>query len=158
MAEWSIVDKVCLVTGANSGIGLETALELVKMGAAKVILACRNMETGKEAVEYSKTKANLSSEEATAKIALHHLDLSSLKSVRSFSNEIIASESHLDCLIANAGVFPGREKALTEDGFEMAFGTNHVGHFLLDEEKRSSQDCGCVIGTLHKNASKWVPH
>ena len=130
-SEWSIVDKVCIVTGANSGIGRETALKLIRMGARRVIIACRNMETGQEAVDYIKKEAELSDSDCEKKLALRKLDLSSMKSVREFAKDINENESELHCLIENAGVWAPSKKTLTEDGFELAFGTNHIGHFLL---------------------------
>ena len=144
MTQWSIEGKTCLITGANSGIGRETALELVKQGAGRVILACRNMETGKEAVEYIKDQANITNNDNDNRVKLRKLDLSSLKSIKLFCDKILEEEDHLEVLINNAGVWGPSERALTEDGFELSFGTNHIGHFyltkrLLDLMKRSKQ-------------------
>ena len=154
MTEWSIKDKVCIVTGANSGLGRETALELVKMGAGRVILTCRNMESGKEAVEYIKKETAMDEDGAKEKLGLYHLDLSSLASVRKFAKEILENEKQLDCLIENAGVLPLKKKTLTKDGLELAFGTNHVGHFLLvqlllDLMKKSEQARIVVVASKY---------
>ena len=115
--------KTAIVTGANTGIGKETAIDLAKRGA-RVIVACRDEKRGSDAVR--DIKAASKSEE----VMMKKLDLASLASVRQFSEEILQEESHIDLLINNAGVMlcPYR---LTEDGFEMQFGTNHLGHFLL---------------------------
>lgn len=116
--------KTVIVTGANTGIGKETAKDLSKRGA-KVILACRNLSAAKKAAEEIKHITGNSSI-----IVVKHLNLASLSSVRSFVRNIKASEERLDILINNAGVYycPDRK---TEDGFEMHFGVNHLGHFLL---------------------------
>uniref|UniRef100_A0A1X7UUG4 Uncharacterized protein n=1 Tax=Amphimedon queenslandica TaxID=400682 RepID=A0A1X7UUG4_AMPQE len=115
--------KTAIVTGGNTGIGKETAIDLAKRGA-RVIVACRDEKRGSDAVR--DIKAASKSEE----VMMKKLDLASLASVRQFSEEILQEESHIDLLINNAGVMlcPYR---LTEDGFEMQFGTNHLGHFLL---------------------------
>ncbi|XP_033126834.1 retinol dehydrogenase 12-like [Anneissia japonica] len=114
-----LTGKVVIVTGANTGIGKETAKDLAQRGA-KVILACRDVAKGvKAAVEIGGEN-----------IEVKKLDLSSLESVRSFAKSVIDKEQRLDILINNAGVFmcPQQE---TADGFELQFGTNHLGHFLL---------------------------
>ena len=115
--------KTAIVTGANTGIGKETAIDLAKRGA-RVIVACRDVKKGSDAVR--DIKAASKSEE----VILKKLDLASLASVRQFSEEILQEESHIDLLINNAGVMLCPYH-LTEDGFEMQFGTNHLGHFLL---------------------------
>ena len=115
--------KTAIVTGANSGIGKETAIDLAKRGA-RVIVACRDVKKGSDAVRDIKEASK--SEE----VVLKKLDLASLASVRQFSEEILQEESHIDLLINNAGIVV-ESYHLTEDGFEMQFGTNHLGHFLL---------------------------
>ena len=115
--------KTAIVTGANTGIGKETAIDLAKRGA-RVIVACRDVKKGSDAVRDIKEASK--SEE----VILKKLDLASLASVRQFSEEILQEESHIDLLINNAGVMLC-PYSLTEDGFEMQFGTNHLGHFLL---------------------------
>ena len=115
--------KTVIVTGANTGIGRETALNLAGRGA-RVILACRNLSKGEQAaVEIQNRTGN-------KKIFVKELDLASLKSVRKFAREINETEDRLDVLINNAGIMrcPFWK---TEDGFEMQFGVNHLGHFLL---------------------------
>ena len=116
-------NKTIIVTGANSGIGFETALELVKKNAT-VVLACRNQEKGAEAVK------RIEATDAPGLAVLMSLDLSSLDSVRSFAADFQSRYSQLDLLINNAGVMiPPLSR--TKEGFELQFGTNHLGHFLL---------------------------
>ncbi|XP_067827380.1 retinol dehydrogenase 13 [Heptranchias perlo] len=115
--------KTVIVTGANVGIGKETAKDLAQRGA-RVILACRDLEkANKVAAELRKASGN-------GNILVQKLDLASLQSVRSFANRIQETETRLDVLINNAGIMRC-PKWKTEDGFEMQFGVNHLGHFLL---------------------------
>ena len=115
--------RVFVVTGANSGIGLVTARELVRKGA-EVILACRSLDKA-EAAAQSIRDAVLD-----AKVKVSKLDLASLASVRAFAERFLAEHEALDGLINNAGLM-ALPRALTEDGFEMQIGTNHFGHFAL---------------------------
>lgn len=130
MKSWNATDippqtgKSAVVTGANSGIGYHTALELARKGAS-VVLACRSRDKGEAAL--ARLKAELP--EAKAEFAL--LDLSDLKSVRSFAEAFIARGAALDILVNNAGVMAMPERQTTKDGFEAQFGTNHLGHFAL---------------------------
>ncbi|KAK7125577.1 hypothetical protein R3I93_021064 [Phoxinus phoxinus] len=113
--------KTVVVTGANSGIGKATALDLARRGA-RVILACRDESKALAAV------TDIQRETGNKEVVYMHLDLASLKSVRSFAENFLRKESRLDILINNAGlVMAGK----TEDGFGMIFGVNHLGHFLL---------------------------
>jgi NAD(P)-dependent dehydrogenase (short-subunit alcohol dehydrogenase family) len=115
--------RTAIVTGANSGLGLSTARELARHGAA-VVLACRDTAKGAQAQSTIETDA------PGAKLALAALDLADLSSVESFAENFRASHEGLDLLINNAGVMapPRRE---TKDGFELQLGTNHLGHFAL---------------------------
>lgn len=115
--------KTAIITGGNTGIGLETAVDLAKRGA-RVILACRNTERGEKAVAIVKRRSK------NENVSFSKLDLASLQSVREFSARIIEEESHIDILINNAGVM-APPYTTTEDGFELQFGVNHLGHFLL---------------------------
>ncbi|GAB6022447.1 hypothetical protein CHUAL_006560 [Chamberlinius hualienensis] len=115
--------KTVIITGANSGIGKETALILAGKGA-RVVLACRNLESANEVVEEIKLKTQ--NESAVAK----ELDLASFASIRKFADEFIQNEKQLDILINNAGVYY-MPKAVTEDGFDVVYQTNYLGHFLL---------------------------
>jgi len=115
--------KTVIITGANSGVGKETAIDLARRGA-RVILACRSVERGeKAAVEVRERSGNENA-------VFRQLDLSSLASVRQFSAKVLEEEPRIDILINNAGVMMC-PYSKTADGFEMQFGTNHLGHFLL---------------------------
>jgi len=115
--------RTALVTGANSGLGFVTARELARKGAT-VVLACRNLEKGEGARILCETQV------PDAQLELEELDLASLASVREFAERFRADREGLDLLINNAGVMaPPRRR--TADGFELQFGTNHLGHFAL---------------------------
>ena len=115
--------KVMVVTGANSGIGLETVRELARQGA-HTILACRSAERGERAVE------DLRGQLPDARIQLMALDLASLSSIERFARNFIRSHSRLDVLVNNAGIM-AVPYSPTEDGFESQMGINHLGHFAL---------------------------
>src|SRR5437867_3385634 len=115
--------RTAVVTGANSGIGFHAARYLAGAGA-RVVLACRNQ--GKAAEAERRIKA----ETPNALLEVELLDLASLKSVREFADRFRAANGGLDLLINAAGLTaPSRRE--TEDGFELHFGTNHLGHFAL---------------------------
>lgn len=116
--------RVAIVTGANSGIGYETAKALAAKGAT-VIVAARSHARGTEAVE------EIRREVPGAKVTFEALDLASQKSVRAIAERFEAQSDRLDLLINNAGVMMPPTREETEDGFELQFGTNHVGHFAL---------------------------
>lgn len=130
MSKWTTNDisnqegRVAIVTGANSGIGYETARALAEKGA-EVIMACRSNERGQKAFNQIKAK------NPSANVKLMQLDLSSLDSVRQFASKFREQYNHLDLLINNAGVMAIPQRQETADGFEMQFGTNHLGHFAL---------------------------
>jgi len=113
------------ITGANSGLGKVTALDLAGRGA-RVLLLCRSKE--KTLAVASEIKTATGNEQ----VIFYQLDLSSLRSVRECAEEITSKEERLDILINNAGV-ANCPQSKTEDGFELQFGTNHLGHFLLTE-------------------------
>ena len=115
--------KIVIVTGANTGIGIQTVIDLARRGAT-VIMACRNLDKSTPALEKAKK------ESGSNDIVLMKLDLSSLKSVREFAEEFLSKYSRLNILINNAGIM-GCPYGKTEDGFEMHIGTNHFGHFVL---------------------------
>lgn len=117
--------KICIVTGGNTGIGKATVEGLGQQGAT-VVLACRDLDKGRAALEGIKAKTG------SADLHLLRLDLGSLKSVREFAKAFTDQFPRLDVLIENAGVSTGKRQ-LTADGFEMDFGVNHLGHFLLAE-------------------------
>ncbi|XP_004839091.1 retinol dehydrogenase 14 [Heterocephalus glaber] len=122
--------KTVLITGANSGLGRATAGELLRLGA-RVILGCRDRARAEEAA--GQLRGALGGAEAgvgPGQLLVRELDLASLRSVRAFCRELLQEEPRLDVLINNAGVFQCPYMK-TEDGFEMQFGVNHLGHFLL---------------------------
>ncbi|XP_004454233.2 retinol dehydrogenase 13 [Dasypus novemcinctus] len=119
----TIPGKTVIVTGANTGIGKQTALELARRGG-NVILACRDMEKCEAAAK------DIRRETLNHRVNARHLDLASLKSVREFAKKIIEEEERVDVLVNNAAVMRCPHWT-TEDGFEMQFGVNHLGHFLL---------------------------
>jgi NAD(P)-dependent dehydrogenase (short-subunit alcohol dehydrogenase family) len=114
--------RTFLVTGANTGIGKETALALAARGA-RVRLACRSETTGRLAVE------EIAARTGNRELELLSLDLGDLSSVRECAQAFLARDEPLHVLINNAGL-AGR-RGMTASGFELAFGTNHVGPFLL---------------------------
>ena len=127
--KWTTADipdqsgRLAIVTGANSGLGRVTARELARAGA-QVVMTCRNEDKGEEAVRAVEVLA------PGAELELEQLDLASIDSVRAFAERVRERHPKIDLLINNAGVMapPRRE---TADGFELQFGTNHLGHFAL---------------------------
>ncbi|MEU1400560.1 SDR family NAD(P)-dependent oxidoreductase [Micromonospora zamorensis] len=110
--------RVAVVTGANTGLGFETARRLAERGAS-VVLAVRDTEKGK-----------LAAARMNGDVSVRELDLTSLESVRAAADGLRAAHPRIDLLINNAGVMY-TPKQTTRDGFEMQFGTNHLGHFAL---------------------------
>lgn len=115
--------KTVVITGANTGIGKETALDLAKRGA-RVIMACRDLDKANSAAK------EVQKESGNGEIFVKKLDLASIDSIKAFAEEILNSEAKLDILINNAGIMRCPHWK-TKDGFEMQFGVNHLGHFLL---------------------------
>ena len=115
--------KVAVVTGANSGVGFEMARELARKSAT-VVMACRDEQRGKRAV------ARIRAEQPGAALELARVDIADLASVRHFTSTFAQTHARLDILCNNAGLMaiPYHK---TADGFEMQFGTNHLGHFAL---------------------------
>lgn len=116
--------RTALVTGANSGIGYQAALELARHGA-HVLLGCRNAAKGRAALD------RLLREAPGASAEVVELDMASLASIRAFAAAFAGRGIGLDLLINNAGVMALPARELTPDGFERQFGTNHLGHFAL---------------------------
>jgi len=113
--------RIAVVTGANSGIGWCTVRELAGHGA-HVVLGCRDVERGKRAAD------KIQSAVPSANLDVSELDLASMASVRAFAD---AWSGPLDLLVNNAGVMAPPKPMTTDDGFELQFGTNHLGHFIL---------------------------
>ena len=129
MAPWTSADipdqtgRTAVITGANTGLGYETARALAGRGA-RVVLAVRNLDKGKAAADL------IARRYPGADVAVQELDLTSLDSVRAAADQLRAGHDRIDLLINNAGVMMTL-KATTKDGFELQFGTNHLGHFAL---------------------------
>jgi len=122
--------RVVLVTGASSGLGLETAKALAAKGAT-VVMACRSPRKGEEARQQLLSElTHLPQEGSQGPLDLLTLDLADLASVRAAAATLEERYGRLDLLINNAGVM-GPPRLLTRDGFELQFGTNHLGHFAL---------------------------
>ena len=126
---WSTADipdqagRVAVVTGANGGLGLEVARELARKGA-RVVMAARDPAKAEQA------RASIRAEIPDAGLEPRPLDLASLASVRAAAEAILVEHPRIDVLVNNAGVM-GIPERRTEDGFEMQFGVNHLGHFAL---------------------------
>ena len=114
--------RIVLITGANTGIGLVTARELAKQGM-HVFVACRSRERTQELFD------EIAAVAPSARVEWLALDLASFDSIRQCAQAFLARDLPLHLLINNAGL--AGSKGLTKEGFELAFGVNHVGHFLL---------------------------
>jgi NAD(P)-dependent dehydrogenase (short-subunit alcohol dehydrogenase family) len=129
MTKWTAADipdqtgRTAVITGANTGLGFETAAALAGRGA-RVVLAVRNLEKGKQAT------ARITAATPGAEVELQELDLTSLESVRAAAAQLRSDHDRIDLLINNAGVMY-TPKSTTKDGFELQFGTNHLGHFAF---------------------------
>jgi retinol dehydrogenase-13 len=117
--------KTVIVTGANTGMGKQTALDLARR-EARVILACRNQQSGEKA------RSDISRLTGNDQVVFRHLDLASFSSIRKFAASVLREETHIDVLINNAGVFmmPLRR---SQDGVEMHLAVNYLGQFLLTQ-------------------------
>ena len=139
-----------LITGGNSGIGLEAARGLATAGAT-VTIACRNLDKGSAAVD------EIAADRPGADIRLLELDLADLASVEAAAERYSAEHGALDVLINNAGVMalPYRQ---TVDGFEMQFGTNHLGHFALTGHLLSTllRGTACRVVTVSSGAHRFA--
>jgi len=116
-------DRTALVTGANTGIGFETARALAGKGA-DVTLACRSLSKGQEAIR------RILAESPGAAASLEQLDLADLRNIHAFAGRFAEEHARLDLLILNAGIM-GPPRSKTAQGFELQFGVNHLGHFAL---------------------------
>jgi NAD(P)-dependent dehydrogenase (short-subunit alcohol dehydrogenase family) len=129
MAKWTaenipnLEGRIALITGANSGLGFEASLALAKKHAT-VVMACRDMAKGQEALQ------RIKNEVSGAQLIAMELNLASLESIKTFAAKFIQAYDRLDILLNNAGVM-APPYGTTEDGFEMQIGTNHFGHFAL---------------------------
>jgi NAD(P)-dependent dehydrogenase (short-subunit alcohol dehydrogenase family) len=118
------MDRLVVVTGANSGTGKEAARRITQLGD-RVVLAVRTPEKGEAA------KAEIIAEQPAARLEVRRLDLGDLASVEEFAAGLLEAGTPLDVLVNNAGVMTPPKRFTTRDGFELQFGTNHLGHFAL---------------------------
>ncbi len=116
--------KRAIVTGANVGLGYQTARELARAGA-QVVLACRSLERGNAAA------ARIKTEQPAAQVFVAHLDLASLDSVRGFAETVLGAGESVDLLVNNAGIMALPQRQTSVDGLEMQLATNYLGHFAL---------------------------
>lgn len=146
--------KLCVVTGASSGLGLNAAATLAKTGRHFVIMACRDVEKGK------KVAKDIGMPDGSYTVM--KLELANLQSVRDFVNNLKAFKSArpLNHLICNAAVYKPTdpEPAWTDDGFEMSMGVNHFGHFLLvnlllKDMQKAKKPRVCVVGSITGNSN-----
>lgn len=119
-----LTGRTAVVTGANSGVGLHTGLELARHGA-EVVLACRDARRGEAALAWLHTQV------PNARAQVRRLDLSDLSSVREFAAATRGAHPRLDLLVNNAGIMALPTRELSVDGFELQLATNHLGHFAL---------------------------
>jgi NAD(P)-dependent dehydrogenase (short-subunit alcohol dehydrogenase family) len=137
--------KVVAITGANAGIGKETAVGLAQLGAT-VVMTSRDPGRGAEAL------ADVRSRGGSSSVELMALDLADLASIRAFAAELLDRHDRLDVLVDNAGLVMAR-RTLTTDGFETTFGVNHLGHFyltnLLLDRLRASAPARVVVVASH---------
>lgn len=144
-------DTVCLVTGANTGLGFETARGLLAEGRT-VVLGCRDLKKGEAA------RATLVAETGNPNAVLMQVDLANLARLRNFVTKFEAKFQRLDVLVHNAGLWP-RTRRRTEDGFELTFGVNHLGPFFLTHalrpllEKSAPARVVVLTSSLHFDAT-----
>ncbi|XP_040187901.1 retinol dehydrogenase 11-like [Rana temporaria] len=143
-----LTGKTAIVTGANTGIGKSVALDFARRNG-RVVLACRSRERGQKALE------EIQRETGNRNVVLEILDTSSMSSVRAFADRILRNETRLDILVNNAGA-SGMPHAVTSEGLEVTYATNHLGPFLLtnllvDLLKRSAPSRVVFLASLmHK--------
>lgn len=153
-----LAGKTAIVTGGNSGIGLETVKALAHAGA-RVLLCSRSVENGKQAIDSEIKTSGLGGYivEDTSRIIVKQLDLSDLKSVKALADDINETEGRIDLLVLNAGIMALPNLEFTAYGFEKQIGTNHFGHFYLTQwliEKMKKQDFPSRVVVLSSTAHK----
>jgi len=127
----SVRNKLCIVTGGNSGIGTETVKSLLS-GGARVILCTRSLAKGQKAIEEDIVKPGHGGYVADASnCILKELDLMSLPSIKAFADDVLANEAKIDLLILNAGIMMPPTATYSENGWESQMATNHFGHYYL---------------------------
>ncbi|XP_066550910.1 retinol dehydrogenase 12 isoform X2 [Amia ocellicauda] len=143
--------RTVVITGANTGIGKETARDLASRGA-RVVIACRDVARGEA------TAAEIRSETGNQQVVVKDLDLANTRSIKSFVEGFLKDEKQLHILINNAGVMMC-PYSKTADGFEMQFGVNHLGHFLLthllmERLKQSAPSRIIIVSSLAHNMGR----
>ncbi len=138
-------EKVAIVTGANSGMGMAT-VEALSDAGARVIMLCRSEKRGKEALEKLSQKRN-------RKLELILCDLGDFSSIRSFTEKVKEKYGRVDILVNNAG-FISLDRQETKEGLERQFGINHIGHFLLTTELLDVMGKGSRIVNVASGAHK----
>ncbi|MGI4730094.1 MAG: SDR family NAD(P)-dependent oxidoreductase, partial [Janthinobacterium lividum] len=146
--------KTTVITGGNSGLGLETAKILARDKLITLILGCRDQEKAFKAVAELKTVTG------NQQISTFELDLSSFDSIKKFAQKVISITSTIDVLVCNAGIQITKGTQTTTEGFEKTFGTNHLGHFLLTKLlmpsiNKSSGKIVMVSSGTHFNPAIW---
>jgi len=138
-------NKLAIVTGANSGMGMATVEALSDEGA-KVIMLCRSEKRGREALQKLRKKAD-------RQLELILCDLGDYESVRSFAQKVKEKYKKIDILVNNAG-FISLDRQETKEGLERQFGINHIGHFLLTTELTEIMERGARIVNVASGAHK----
>lgn len=147
-------DKTFLITGANTGIGRANVLALAALGVGRIVIAARSFERTEPVL------AEIRAKNPTGKVDFVELELGDLASVKRAANEVLEKDIPIDVLVNNAGVAGVRGQ--TRDGFELAFGTNHVGHYLWTEKllplvKRARQGRIVIVASnAHYGAKKGI--
>ena len=145
-----LTGKLAVVTGANSGLGFGLAKRLAEAGA-EVLLAVRNQQKGEDAI------AQIKAENPKAQLGLRRLDLANLASVAELGEQLNAEGRPIHLLINNAGIMTPPKREVTEDGFELQFGSNHLGHFALTGHVLPLLVAakGARVTTMSSGASQW---
>lgn len=148
-----LTGRLAVVTGANSGLGFGLAGRLAEAGA-EVVMAVRNREKGQDAL------ALLLAQHPTARLRLLDLDLASLESVRAAAQTLLDEQRGIDILINNAGIMAVPDRRATADGFELQFGSNHLGPFaftglLLPALQRAASPRVVSTSSLAANVGRW---
>ena len=145
-----LTDQVVIVTGANSGLGKETAVALAAMGAT-VVMTARSRTKGEAA------RSEVVERSGSDRVVLGDLDLASFASIRAFAAWFLDEYDRLDVLVANAGLMVDSRQE-TADGFELMFGTNHLGHFLLTDllRQRLVESAPSRVVVLSSMAHRWA--
>lgn len=149
----NLAGRLAVVTGANSGLGFGLTGRLIEAGA-EVVMAVRNRRKGEDA------RAQLLAQHPTAQLRLLDLDLASLESVRAAAHVLLEDDRGIDILINNAGIMAVPDRRETADGFELQFGSNHLGPFaftglLLPALQRTEAPRVVSTSSLAANAGRW---